>query len=90
MLIQPFNILALLSVLNRPRFSYRQQSIHVSQVHKKVVMATVESSRSYRMVRWQDLFTLARYLGIDYGSAVTQLNCIGTAQPYRNALVRQD
>jgi hypothetical protein len=47
------SVLALLSVLNRLRFSHRQQSIHVSQVCKKVVMMTMESSGSHRVARWQ-------------------------------------
>ena len=44
------------SVLNKPHFIHRQQSIHVSQVRKKVVAATMmESSGSHRVAKWQGL-----------------------------------
>src|SRR5207248_5748829 len=45
------SVSVLLSVLNRPHFISRQQSIHVSWVRKKVVVTTMESSRSHRVAR---------------------------------------
>jgi hypothetical protein len=39
------------SILNRPHFISRRQPIHASQVRKKVVVATMESSRSHRVAR---------------------------------------
>ena len=45
------SVSTLLPVLNRTRFICRQQSVHGSWVRKKVVVTTMEPSRSHRVAR---------------------------------------
>lgn len=56
--------LILEDVARRPRFSYRQQSIHIRPVRKKVVVGVVmmESSGSQVVTRWWRFAGRTRYV----------------------------